>query len=228
MATNQHTRDSALEVLTNQKNKELTIHIDKVEMWTEETTNEGDAPPTTVTKTKTTYTRFEDRVEQIYCFLEQAMEHPTSVERQEGLDLKWRARKHLEGWDFKDFATSEDLIYTRVKTLQTFAKGWVDFTREINAVTIFGKNFGEIIRPAHPASLCGPWIRHPFRMCYLAACVSDLKEAPEIVFNGNEAKVGKRVIWNVPDDLFKPCKSTENKDGKADHSHIIQVLAPQN
>ncbi|KAF6811832.1 hypothetical protein CMUS01_13191 [Colletotrichum musicola] len=200
MPKNQYTTYSALEVLTNQKNKELKIHIDKVETWTEEeTTNKGDALPTMLTKTKTTYSCFEDRVEQIYCFLEQAMEHQTSVERQDGVDLKWRARKHLEGWDFKDFATSEDFIYPRVKTLQTFAKGWVDFAREINAVTIFGKKFGEII-----------------------PCISDLKEAPEIVFSGNAAKVGKRVIWHVPDDLFKPCQCTANKDGKADHSHIVQ------
>lgn len=228
--TSHHTTDSALEILTNKSNKELQIHVDKVEIWTEkETTDEGDGPPsvTTKTKTKTTYTHFEDRVERMYCLLEQAMEKQTSVEREDGLDLKIRVRKYLEGWDFRDFATDEDFIYPRVKTLPTMAKGWVDFTREINAITIFGKNFGEIICPADPDSVCGAWARHPSQKHYLAACVSDLKEAPEIVFDGHEAKVGKSVVWHVPDDLFHRCQCTSSTHGKTEHSHVVQVLAPQ-
>ncbi|OHE98290.1 hypothetical protein CORC01_06487 [Colletotrichum orchidophilum] len=227
LSTDHHTAKSALEVLTEQKNKDLKIHIDKVETWTEETSGEGDASPTTITKTKTTYTRFEDRVEKIYCLLEQAMEQQTSIERQDGLDLKMRVRKYFEGWEFRDFATGEDFVYPRVKTLQTIAKGWVDFTREINAVAIFGKGFGEIIRPVDGDSVCGSWAQQPSQKYYLAACASDLKDAPEIKFNGHEVKVGKRVVWKLPDDLFKPCKCTSDGTGKVDHSHIVQVLTSQ-
>lgn len=221
------TANSALEILTEQENKQLEIHIDKVEKWTEETAGEGDAPPTKITKTKTTYTRFEDRVEKIYCLLEQAMEHQASIEGKDGLDLKLRLRKHLEGWEFRDFAAGEDYIYPRVKTLQTLAKGWVDFTTEINAITIFGKGFGEIIRPANADSVCGFWTLQLEQKYYLAACMSDLKDAPGIVFKAHEVNFGKNLVWKVPDNLFKPCKCVSDGTGNADHSHLVQVLTPQ-
>lgn len=64
----------------------------------------------------------------------------------DGVNLKTRVRKHLEGWDFIDLATDEDPI-PRVATIPTLGHGWVDFIRSIGAITLFGRGFCELIQP---------------------------------------------------------------------------------
>lgn len=48
-------------------------------------------------------------------------------------------------YNFKDLATNRDHVYLRVATLSTLGYGWVNSTRTIQAVTLFGKAFGELI-----------------------------------------------------------------------------------
>jgi hypothetical protein len=152
-ASEPHRADSAIDVLLNRTNKELEIYPEKKD-----------------------YLRLEDRVEHFYDTLEKIIDHQVGVAGQSGVKLKLRARKHLEGWDFKDLATDRDPFYPRVATLQAMGKGWVDFTRAIHAITWFGRGFGEIIQPAATSTSCAHWAKLPQGRYYLAACVSDLKE----------------------------------------------------
>ena len=148
-ASELHKAHAAIDVLLNAKNRDLKIYPK----------NNG-------------YLRLEDRVEHFYDILEQIIDYQASVAEQSSV----RARKHLEGWDFKDLATDRDPIYPRVATLKAFGKGWVDFTRSIHAITLFGRGFGEIIYPTNTSNLCAHWAKLPKGRYYLAVCVSDLKE----------------------------------------------------
>jgi hypothetical protein len=228
--TPSHMSDSALDVLMNAENKRLPIHIDKVETWTEEVTPEEGGSSKTETKTKTTHTLFEHRVEQLYGLLEQIMDHQIHIEGRAGVELKLRVRQYLEGWDFRDLAIRKDPIYPRVKTLQAMGKGWVDFTRKINAITIFGKGFGDIIRPTDAASMCGSWARLPPGRYYLAACVSDLKDIMQMKANVHQCTTPMRICdgidWHAPNNLFRPCQCGKTAGNKVEHSDVAQVLAP--
>ncbi len=144
------------------------------------------------------------------------------------MKLKLKARKYLEGWDFKDLATQRDPFYPRVATLDAVGKGWVDFTRGIQAITLFGRGFGDILQPADPGKLCSAWAKLPKQKHYLAACVSDIQEIMEV--NGdpgaNPMRISESIVWLIQGQVFEPCQCTGNNRGKNHHSDITQVLFP--
>jgi hypothetical protein len=215
-----HTPDSALNVLMNRTNKELKIFVNEVE---------GDDEGI-----KTTCTRFKHLVEKQYSLLEQIMDHQFHIEDRSGLDLKWRTREHLEGWDFRDLAVTIKTtpIYPRLKKLPKIGRGWVDFTREIKAITIFGKSFGEIIRPTGAASMCGSWAQVPAEKYYLTACVSDLKAVMGLKDDQHDCKnpisICDGLNWHASENLFKKCQCGQMTGNNVKHSDVAQVLAPLN
>ena len=222
-----HTADSAIEVLMNKTNMKLKIYPGKGEVY-DEATRRKDAELDEMFKEKKTYLRLEDRVEHFYDILEKIMEHQVDVVGRSGTKLKLKARKYLEGWEFKDLATQRDPFYPRVATLDAVGKGWVDFTREIQAITLFGRGFGDILQPADPGKLCSAWAKLPRKKQYLAACVSDIQEIMEV--NGdpdaNPMRISDSIVWHIQGQVFEPCQCTGNNRGKNRHSDIAQVLFP--
>jgi len=222
-----HTADSAIGVLMNKTNMKLKIYPGKGEVY-DEVTKRKDAEPDEIFKEKKTYLRLEDRIEHFYDILERMLEHQVDVAGRSGTKLKLKARKCLEGWDFKDLATQRDPFYPRVATLDAVGKGWVDFTREIQAITLFGRGFGEILQPADPGKLCSAWAKLPRKKHYLAACVSDIQEIMEM--NGdpdaNPMRISESIVWHIQGQVFEPCQCTGNNRGKNRHSDIAQVLFP--
>jgi nucleoside phosphorylase len=149
------------------------------------------------------------------------IDHQVNVTEQHRTGL----RKNLEGWDFMHLAARKDLIYPRVATLTAFGKGWVDFTRAVNAITLVGRGFGEIIRPAN-TNFCPHWAKLPKGKYYLAAGVSDLKKIMDADgdHKATPAKINDNIIWHNLDTTFKPCQCTKKRQKK--HSDFVQVLLP--
>lgn len=202
-ASEQYRADSAIEVLLNSENKKLEIYPEK-----------GD------------YLRIEDRFEQLYDILEKIIDHQIDAAGQNGVKIKLRTRKHLEGWDFKDLATDQDPLYPQVATLQEMGRGWVDFIRAINPITLFGRGFGEVFLPAPNSNSCTHWAKLPQGKCYLAACVSDLKEIMDLYGDqkSNPMKLSDNVIWYNPEKVVKPCRCNEKARKK--YCDPVQVLLP--
>ena len=226
-----HTADSAMDVLLLQENRALKIYPGKVESW-EEPNGNGSADP--VPKSKTTFVRLEDRVDHFYHILEKMIEHQIKIESRSGLDMKLRLRKYLEGWEFREVAMRRDPINPVVKTLPTIAKGWVDFTRDIHAITLFGSGFGDLIQPAQPDPLCLAWSQLPPDEYYLAVSVSDLKDIMDLDDNStrkplpNVFRVSDTLLWHAPNGLFEPChcRCAAQADQAVRHSDFVQVLFP--
>ncbi|KAF2690251.1 hypothetical protein K458DRAFT_280092, partial [Lentithecium fluviatile CBS 122367] len=182
----EHKPNSAIKVLIDEDNRGLEIYPDKIELG---------------------YYLFEDLVEQNYHTLEQIIDHRTHLAGQNGMNLKVRLRKHLEGWDFVGLATDHD-PYPRVATLQALGYGWVDFVRSIDAVTLFGRGFGDIIRPIEFDGMCPNWRSLPRHKYYLAASVFDLKNIIK-KFGDQWADPLKPVhdlLWHCPGALVAPCR----------------------
>ncbi|KAN0086849.1 hypothetical protein V8E54_000537 [Elaphomyces granulatus] len=154
-----HKPDSAPKVLTDENNKEMAVYPGRSERFEVEEAKQqkgGDTEDSRAQKKRRSYYLFEDLVEQHYNILEQIMDHHISVAGQNGVNLKLRVRKHLEGWDFRQLATSND-PRPRVATLQACGYGWVDFIRSIDAITLFGRGFGDIIQPIESDGMCPLW-----------------------------------------------------------------------
>lgn len=225
-----HQPDSSIDVLIDRHNMVLELYHDKDELWIEEALNEkGEIQK--VSKKKITHVLFQDRVEQKYHILEQILEYQAKAAS--GLRLDFNPRENLEGFDFMDIATGRDPILPRMEKLQPSGKGWVDFARAISAVTLFGRGFGELIKPTAEADLCQSWIEMPKKKDYLAVSTQDLTELIEMRGDAEARPIRlvDEIYWHKPDKIFEPCKC-KTKSLKRKFSALnnvcdrVQVLLP--
>ncbi|KAK2593842.1 hypothetical protein QQS21_008457 [Conoideocrella luteorostrata] len=196
------TADSAVDVLINPKNRNLKLY------------HEGDG-----------YLLLESLIERFYNVLEKLIDHQIDIVGEGGRNLIDKPRRYLEGWDFEDLAKKQDPLYPCVATLNAAGKGWVDFTRAIHAVTLIGRGFGDMIRPAG-ANFCEYWAELPKRQYYIASCLSDLAEVmrEQVVCGDNHVRLSDNLIWHTPTTVLTSCQCKGALGG--DHCDPVQTLFP--
>lgn len=171
--------DSAIDALINGHNRELRLYKLTGKSFVE-TVTWPDGRQETVTKTRSSYTTVEDRVVELFESLEKLIDHEAHCEASaKGVNMKLKLRSHLQGWDFWDVATKRDPLYQRLTTPPSSGRTWIKFARSIHAVTLFGRGFGQLIRPASrssPGARPVLWQAMPTGQGFLGACVADLKD----------------------------------------------------
>ncbi len=235
--TNDHKdSNSILKLLIDEKNRDLKLYVDRSDVFVEETKVPGGLQSRIESKKVTRYYRLEDRIEHIYNMLEKLFDHQTDVERKSGIQINQRPRRQLEGWDFRDLVTDGDPFFPRVATIQALGKGWIDFTRSIRTVTLFGRGFGDLIEPKRrstaaatssaPVNTCSRWTSLPKGRYYLATCISNLREIMEN--SGDDASnpitLCENVLWHMRQTTFQPCPCIANRNAK--HHDPVQTLFP--
>ncbi|KAJ9296780.1 hypothetical protein DTO271G3_4979 [Paecilomyces variotii] len=198
-ASNTHHPAAALHVLLNPRNVDLSIYC-------------VDA-----------HVKFKDRVEDFYDQLEKMYDYQVSGLR----DIEGMAavpRSLLEGWDFQDLIHERDPIHPRHTTLNQDGLSWVDFIRSIKAITLFGRDFGNIVRPLN--SSCPKWSILKPKKSYLAATMFDLNKI--MAAHGDPYSVPMKlthdIIWNIPEETLALCPC--NGDRHESHTILVQSLLP--
>lgn len=222
-------RHAAVQFLTNEVNMSLPLYAKPTETKAEETTTDAGARARVFSSTRRNYI-LKDRIEDIYDILEQIMSHQADVFSQDGVGfrIKTTLRRQLEGFDFMDVATDEDPLWPRVATINSRGRGWIDFTRALHAITLFGNGFGELLRPSHGLDTCFNCLTNvevPKGEEYLAVCTSDLREI--IKKRGSRKTSPWRLVdeiyWHSPDKAFEQCQCRKSSVSKHDR---IQVMLP--
>lgn len=196
-APQSHHPHSAIHVLINQKNLNMKVYPNK-----------------------DSYITFEHRVEHFYDVLEKLIDNQLHVVGKYGdRDM---SREHLVGWDFIDLISSRDPVYPRLAALDQMGKSWVDFSRSIHAIALFGNGFGEIIEPV--GAFCPYWAKLPKDRSYMAVCVSDLKEIMDAYGDPSSipTQLTHNTVWQHIEQPFRTCVCHSSQDGK--HSDLTQVL----
>ncbi|OTB08944.1 hypothetical protein M426DRAFT_129610 [Hypoxylon sp. CI-4A] len=227
---------ASISVLTNKENMSLPLYAKPDNSREETSTNPEGIRTKILSSTKTNYC-LKDRIESICDVLEQIIAHQSDNSTQDGVGFKIRCspRRQLEGFDFMDIATDEDPLWPRATTLRASGRGWVDFTRAINAITLFGTSFGDLIQPVQEessvkCSRCHVNVEVPKGQDYLAVCVSELQSILEKW--GSEDTSPWRLVddiyWHSPDKTFEPCNCTAGMGTKPDDTKVdrVQVLLP--
>ncbi|KAJ3474959.1 hypothetical protein NLG97_g9629 [Lecanicillium saksenae] len=145
-AHDSYKHDTAMRVLIDPGNQGLPVYLDSI-------THRQDTilGSSSSTSTQTAnYFLFGDLVMQHLSALEQIIDFHTHVAGRDGINLKPRFRKHLEGWDFADLAREDD-PQPRIAEIPTIGHGWVDFVRSIGAVALAGDGAA-----CHRSSTCWP------------------------------------------------------------------------
>lgn len=212
---------SAMKFLLNKANREMKLYVSRTEFCDEYV--DGTAKQ----QIKYHYHLLEHEVEHIFNVLEKLLAHQTMVEEgKDGIDVNLVVQRHLVGWDFDDLITKESPLRRRVADLQTVRSGWLDFTRKIHAVTLFGRGFGELIRPVRMTEpqLCKEWSRLPGGMDYLAACIADLQAIMDK--QGDPTASPKRlcedVTWHIDHKAFQACPCMQGRTNE--HHEPVQDI----
>ncbi|KZL75849.1 PFS domain-containing protein, partial [Colletotrichum tofieldiae] len=155
-------------------------------------------------------TQFSDRVMQICMIMEQLIDHQATAAKS-GIPLNLWPRSQLEGLRFMDVAMRRRGAKARMVTLNNFRLSgnyWVDFTRAIGAVTLFGQQFGDLITPAAGMTgLCPEWQTVPKGKDLLAVTVYDLERILKQsgAQNPSILKLAPGIVWHKPAELFEDC-----------------------
>lgn len=218
--------DAAMEALKDPGNRQLVI-ADETERWEEITTSENGSE-TREKKEKKTEWCFEHLVRQTWSILEQIRDHQSRLLASPGIGLRGTDREKLEGFGFRDIVQGEGPLRPRVATLEPSGRGWVDFIKEVGAITLLGHSFGELIRPTEEVSnqLCIHWKRVPRNQDYLTTRVSTLESICEKYGDSeaNPLELAQGIYWHKADKLFEACDcDSARKSTKCDR---VQVLLP--
>jgi hypothetical protein len=209
-------RASSAEVLTKQENLDLVVRSKK------DTADQ--------TKGENEY-RFRDRVKELFSFLEQMIDHQEDMKDGEGIGfmIMQSPRKLLMGLDFIDIARRSDPCKAKSAELNDAGEAWVDFTRAIHAVTLFGEGLGDLLRPVIDGEL-NSCVRCHWNSCspnghdILAVSMADLEylhlDVPQWDNEWNHDGPGARTVlqkfmWDRPASTFTPCACTPNQSGPA-------------
>ena len=219
--------NAAKNILLNEEYRELQLYWESSEITSEEI-QDGVSKGSIVTMRRRRYKVLQDRIEHLFNVMEKLFEHEEHVGQQDGIHLRRRSRGQLEGWDFKALAADEGPIVPLVTSITTSGKVWVDFTRAIHTVALFGKGFGNLIRPKQPAYPECRWSKVPTKQCYLAVCVSELEAIMKAKGNSstNPRTLCDKILWYMKSSSFSLCPCTQGAIMK--HCDPVQSLFPSN
>lgn len=228
---------AAIKFLRNRHNLEQPVFPNSHDIRTEEATKDGH---TTKTEYRTSSgALLKDRITQIMHMLEQLLDHQATLDSYSaGIPLKLTPRSKLEGYRFMDLAARRPLTL-RVVSLGAFrgaGKSWVDFTRAIKAVTLFGEGFGDLLERSAGASngVRSRWERLPKHRDHLAVSTYDLAQIirQEGSAASSPVKLAPGIYWPKAGAAFAPCLCRE--DGALVVLPVVrrcdraQVLLPHN
>ncbi|KAK0703026.1 hypothetical protein B0T26DRAFT_488346 [Lasiosphaeria miniovina] len=202
---------AASNFLKSPHNWEQPLYPNPDELRSEKATTPGGDTITTEYRSSTGVF-LKDRINQIMHTLEQLIDYQAiSDSLSTGVPIKMRPRSRLEGYRFMDIAARKS-ITPRVVSLSVFTgagKSWIDFTRAIKAVTLFGEGFGELLGVPQDtiASVCSLWHTLPKNKDYLAASEYDLSKI--LHQEGSSAcsplKLAPGNFWHRSTTVFGPC-----------------------
>lgn len=183
---------------------------------------------------------FRKRVEVICEMLVLALDTQGAINRKYGDEIE----NFLQGYDFRRIAmNNRNNGQVRAVMLNSAPErrlSWLHLTRRLNAPILFGRDFGDLIRPQDTQGLCKAWHALPKELGYLAVLGSDLNVILERGGGGRDRvpwRVAEDVCWFDPGCIFEVCPATQRRwytFAKAlkqphhgcshDHCEIAQVL----
>ncbi|KAI9163840.1 hypothetical protein HJFPF1_05468 [Paramyrothecium foliicola] len=130
-----------------------------------------------VGKTITEYSTLETKVKKILHSIKILIDRQIKVASSDGIAISQSLDLHktIPGFDILDIIFPLGPIHPRVKQLDFVTPGWQDLIPAIGITTIFGCDFGELIRPDDPSAICRRWSTVPTGSDFLAASMSTLK-----------------------------------------------------
>lgn len=179
-------------------------------------------------KATITYWKSEQVIIDLWNLFEQMIDHQVKVRAANGVELHGTYRDHLEGWPLQDLVEKKLHFEAAAVKLHGSGRGWVDFIHDIRAITLLGRGFGDVIRPADNTPLrCPRWKQVPPDKDYLTVRLQFLRQICTVYDDPSRraVKLSRHAYWHKAHSLFEECNCAD-----ADVKELcdrIQVLLPQ-
>lgn len=233
--------EAAYAVLRDRRNYLLELSVQELSYhgeWTEDLTSAPCSAPKKEKKYKETYNFFKDRVVEISTSLEKIVDHMNNRNTEDGINFVLRAPRGnlLGGFDFMDIASNKDSFSAREMPLHLFGmeEGWTTLTSSLGAITLFGKDFGDLIRPVmlkdmRACNACGFGAAIPSGKDYLVTrsglVESVLEESGD--HTTHPWQIVEGLYWQTPNITFQVCGCMLTEGGQRQALELedrIQVL----
>ncbi|GAM91354.1 hypothetical protein ANO11243_094030 [Dothideomycetidae sp. 11243] len=173
--------------------------------------------------------RFSDRVGEICRKVELIRAYLADKRDKDGIGYQVRAspRHQLFGFNFWEVATATGSFNARVATLKAIGRGWIDLVRAVDAIVIFGTNYGELLSPAQPEIICKRWRTLPTHQHFVAVSMQVIKDLTRLNLRRTLEQpliLAEHVYWHKPASVlcFNPCQCTGRP-----YCDRVQVLCPR-
>jgi hypothetical protein len=210
--------DSAIEILSDLDNLSISLFVDNLRQ------DEAGV------RHKVYYTVHE-RILEIVQNMESLMDYQVQAASRDGYCVYQTGhilKKTMVGFDFWDVVKPDTSVSRRYHGLDGF--GWIDYTRSIGAMTIFGSGFGSLIQAADGASLCPDWGQVPpgrDLMCATVATLKKIQNGRMSAFCGPGELTGD-ILWSSRCPLMASCQCVAvQPGGVSSHVDPVQVLFPK-
>ncbi|KAK8202300.1 hypothetical protein IWZ01DRAFT_486991 [Phyllosticta capitalensis] len=151
---------------------------------------------------------FRQEVERAMLLMEQAFAYQELEQYKPGFELKIPfVKNRLAGFDFAELAKPASSPKRRAAELRVASRGWVKVIKRSKAVVLFGKDFGDLIKPADPQ--CDAWSSVPAGDGYIASRIEDLD------WIKSDVEIMNEFVWNKPGQLFKCCCKSQSTCNRA-------------
>jgi len=179
-----------------------------------------------------TYSTFGNRVDKILHTLELIVEARTRAAAEGGTRItqSFDTRKSIVGFDILDLVKSRPQFLSRIERFSSGENGWIDLLPTIGVLTVFGKGFGDLIRPSNADAMCVAWRSVPKGEDYLTSSVPTLtllyKEKLQQLEPGlEEGGLTRKLEWVSSCRPFDTCQCLKGKQTiKADHHNPAQYI----
>ena len=183
------------------------------------------------------YATLETRVLKLLHSLEVLIDRQVKVASQDGVTipqaLSFDAYRSVVGFDILDIINPMGAILPRIQSLHTAGHGWKDLVPAMGITTIFGSDFGELICPEKPSTVCPKWRTVPTGLDYLAASMSTMKMLHERRMkrmwpNLGLGEITEKIMWlstdQAADGRACECLAEPSQPQQTCHLDPVQYL----
>ncbi|RYP68153.1 hypothetical protein DL770_008488 [Monosporascus sp. CRB-9-2] len=121
--------------------------------------------------------RFKEEVKLLYSTLDGLWAQVYECESKSlKLGLPFKQTTSTSGWEYMDVVGNCRRMSPKTIELRKTCGRWNDYAKDIQALVLFGANFGDILKPASARTICSNFSSLPKNECYLAVRVDVLKD----------------------------------------------------
>ncbi|CAG7562789.1 unnamed protein product [Fusarium equiseti] len=160
---------------------------------------------------------FKNEVKSMYATIDGLWAMDYASGKSDFLKMSLQSRSSsVHGWEYMDVVKSASRMSPKSVELQSTCGRWDKYARDIQAVVLFGANFGDILTPASPNSMCPGFTSVPRDQCYLAIRVNTLEHLFTLQGSWEDQRqlTNSGLILSGSHDLFKFCGLQYHIEGK--------------